>query len=103
MKSNINCKQINKIKFYLHRVARYMHYLQMYLLVYHNRQKEKLACNLPVATGFGVIQNQRRNNLRSTAATFDCPYCSVRKLGRESLLQHVLSNHKGEDPHVVRD
>ena len=62
-----------------------------------------MAESLPVATGFGVIQNQRRNNIRPIPSTFDCPYCNVTKLGRESLLQHVRMLHKQAHPNVVRE
>lgn len=56
--------------------------------------------SLPVATGFGVVQNQRCN-IRQFPVTYDCPYCNVKKLGRESLLQHVRMLHKQANPNVV--
>ena len=40
-------------------------------------------------------------SIPSLASTFDCPCCNVTRLGRESLLQHVITHHQGTNLQVV--
>lgn len=51
--------------------------------------------------GNEISPSMRKESINVVKSTFDCPCCNVKRLGRESLLQHVITNHQGSNPHVV--